>query len=304
MFDATNLSQVITLESPFGTFLGYIALFFLGGLIGWVGEVFFRRFVSMKKRINPGFLKGPCVPLYGFGLMILHFFSSICMTYIQDPATVPDFYIGLSTPQGTLPFWATSLIAVALIGISLTLVEYLGGLIFIKGLRIKLWDYSKLKGNIQGIICPLFSAIWLVAGAIYWFGLAPLFNQFLALLTKHLWGYTFVLGGCSALGVVDFINSVIVSYKLSGKAKELQVIVDFEKYKILNNKGKKTFTKTSEFSTMLKEAASPISKKIKKVAKEIKAHMYINNEIPTGKNESETPRTKEQTIKDTEMKEK
>ena len=34
-------------------------LYMLGSVGGWVIELFFRRFFSMKKWINPGFLNGP-----------------------------------------------------------------------------------------------------------------------------------------------------------------------------------------------------------------------------------------------------
>ena len=295
MFNIQNFTQVITPNSPFGIFLTYCSLFFLGGFIGFVAEVLFRRFVSMKRWINPGFLKGPCIPLYGFGLCALHFISSIVMIYFQDPNTVPDFYLGLATPQGTLPFWATSLLAILLIGVSLTLIEYLGGLLFVKGLHIKLWDYSKMKGNIQGIICPLFSIIWLLAGAGYRFGLAPLINKFISLVINHMWGFSYFIGALSATALIDFVNSVIVSIKLSGKAKEMKLIVDFEKFKILNKKGLNKFTKTNEFINSVKEAATPIKNKIVTIADNLKSKMYIDNEIPE-KNESETPRTKSKSI--------
>lgn len=34
-------------------------LFVIGSLIGWIIELFLRRFVSQKKWMNPGFLTGP-----------------------------------------------------------------------------------------------------------------------------------------------------------------------------------------------------------------------------------------------------
>ncbi|MBR0031622.1 MAG: hypothetical protein IJP61_04990, partial [Treponema sp.] len=44
-------------------------LFFAGSIIGWGIELFWRRFFSKnnpeKKWINPGFLTGPYLPLYG-----------------------------------------------------------------------------------------------------------------------------------------------------------------------------------------------------------------------------------------------
>lgn len=60
-------------------FLLLALLFMSGSFIGYVIEVFFRRFVSAKRWINPGFLNGPCLPLYGFSLLFLY----ICSYYLS-----------------------------------------------------------------------------------------------------------------------------------------------------------------------------------------------------------------------------
>ena len=52
-------------------------LFFVGSLTGWVLELFYRRFVSQKKWVNPGFLSGPYLPIYGFGLVLLYLIASL-----------------------------------------------------------------------------------------------------------------------------------------------------------------------------------------------------------------------------------
>ena len=49
------------------TFLQYCFLFFIGSILGWILEIFFRK-TFYNEWINPGFLKGPYVPIYGFGL--------------------------------------------------------------------------------------------------------------------------------------------------------------------------------------------------------------------------------------------
>ena len=64
-------------------FLTLAYLFFIGSVLGWVLELFYRRFISganpERKWINPGFCVGPYVPLYGFGLCIL-----FVLAYIGD----------------------------------------------------------------------------------------------------------------------------------------------------------------------------------------------------------------------------
>ena len=52
-------------------FLHLTFLFMVGSILGWVMELIFRRIVH-KKWVNPGFLKGPYLPIYGIGLVILY----------------------------------------------------------------------------------------------------------------------------------------------------------------------------------------------------------------------------------------
>ena len=51
-------------------FITILSFFCIGGLFGFILEVFFRRYVSVKRWIKPGFLVGPFIPLYGFGAAI------------------------------------------------------------------------------------------------------------------------------------------------------------------------------------------------------------------------------------------
>ena len=102
-------------------FFELTTVFAIGAVGGWVLELFFRRFFSMKKWINPGFLNGPYLPMYGFGAALLY---GACF--------IP------------LPRWALVLLLTA----ALTALEYVTGLIFIKGMKIKLWDYSDRFGNV------------------------------------------------------------------------------------------------------------------------------------------------------------
>ena len=115
-------------------------LFMVGSVGGWVLELFFRRLFSTKKWINPGFLNGPYLPMYGVGTLLLY---GACFL--------------------PLPRWALVLVLL----VSLTLLEYITGLIFIKGMHIKLWDYSKQWGNVQVIICPLFSLLCGAVAAVF-----------------------------------------------------------------------------------------------------------------------------------------
>ena len=296
-----NINE-IQMSKPFGIFLTYIYIFIIGSFSGWILEIFYRRFFSMKKWINPGFLKGPCIPLYGFGLCALHLISELCFTYLTKEGTYPNIYElhygNYEKPIGNLDFIYVSIIAILLIGIAMTLIEFIGGLIFVKGLHIRLWDYSKLKGNIMGIICPQFSLLWLIAGVAYWFGLRPFINYLIGFLNLNVWKMTFLLGCYFSLLIVDFINSVILSIKLSKQGKLYNAYINYEQFK-LNRKDKIVYeSKESAFINQINSALMPIKKKLKNVNDSIISKMYIDGKIPEVPSESETLRMKEKRLED------
>ena len=183
-------------------------LFVIGSLLGWVIELFFRRFVSQKKWMNPGFLTGPYLPIYGFGVTVLYGVSNI--------------------PLGIESQVWDIVVRVVIIGFGMTLIEFIAGLIFIKGFKIKLWDYSNRKGNVMGIICPSFSLIWLAVGSLYYFLLNPILVQGISWISENLI-YTYFVGAVIGAILVDFSYSVHLATKLK-EFKELQDL-RFEEFK-------------------------------------------------------------------------
>ena len=183
-------------------------LFVIGSLLGWCIELFFRRYVSQKKWMNPGFLTGPYLPIYGFGVILLYGLSNI--------------------PLGIDNGFVEVLIRIIIIGVAMTLDEFIAGLIFIKGFKIKLWDYSNRKGNIMGIICPIFSLIWLAVGSLYYFLLNPFLVQSISWISENLI-YTYFVGGVVGAMIVDFAYSIHLATKL----KEFKEYRDlrFEEFK-------------------------------------------------------------------------
>ena len=69
-------------------FLIFAFLFFIGSCLGWCMELFFRRFISVNNPervwINPGFLTGPYLPLYGFGLWGMYEVSRLIELMMTD----------------------------------------------------------------------------------------------------------------------------------------------------------------------------------------------------------------------------
>lgn len=190
-------------------------LFSIGSFIGWILEFFFRRFFSKnnpsRRWINPGFLVGPCLPLYGFSLITLYLLSMINFSFIEN-------------------LIARKIVLFIFMSICITFIEYIAGLIFIKGMKIKLWDYSECRGNIRGIICPQFSFYWVVLSAFYYFLINPKITEWVFWFTNHI-TFSFVIGFYYGIMTVDLIYSFNILAKIRKLAVEYQVVVRYENFR-------------------------------------------------------------------------
>lgn len=188
----------------------------MGSLIGWCLEVVYRRFFSganpERRWINPGFLTGPYLPLYGFGLTLLYIIAS-CEPYLK----VNDPFMRKIALFIFMAAW-------------MTIIEYIAGVIFIRGMNIKLWDYSEQWGNVQGIICPLFSFFWAVLGAVYYFLVHPHILGALDWLSRNL-TFSFVIGFFYGVFIIDLASSTQLMVKLRRFAAEKQIVIRYEEFK-------------------------------------------------------------------------
>ena len=199
-------------------FLIFAFLFFIGSCLGWCMELFFRRFISKnnpdREWINPGFLTGPYLPLYGFGLWGMYQVSHIIELLSTGKAVVDIPVIFL------------------LMSVVMTATEYVAGLIFVKGMNLKLWDYSREKLNIQGIICPKFTVIWGLLGTIYYFTLNNYVEGWVGWLSQHL-AFSFFVGMFFGIFAVDLSFALQLSVKIRKFAVDNQLIVRYEELKHL-----------------------------------------------------------------------
>ena len=185
-------------------------LFFIGSVFGWVLELLYRNLKSDHKNwVNPGFCTGPYVPIYGFGLCALFLLALL------------EQYQILSEP-----FWNKVLLFAAM-AVGMTLIEYIAGIFCLKCLKVRLWDYSDLKGNIQGIICPQFSAVWAGLGAIYYFLIHPYILEGLHWLSRNL-AFSFFIGMFFGIFLIDVIHSSQLIVKLKTFAEENQIVLKYE----------------------------------------------------------------------------
>ena len=194
-------------------FLTLAYLFFIGSVLGWVLELLYRNITQRpEKLVNPGFCTGPYLPIYGFGLCVLYLLASL------------EKFNLLSSP-----FWNKVMLFVSM-AIGMTLIEYIAGVFCLKFLKVRLWDYSDLWGNIQGIICPLFSFFWAILGALYYFLIHPYILDGLNWLANNL-AFSFFIGMFFGIFIIDVAHSAQLVVKLKAFAEDNDVIVKFEALK-------------------------------------------------------------------------
>ena len=194
-------------------FLTLAYLFFIGSVLGWVLELLFRNLTHRREKIvNPGFCTGPYLPIYGFGLCVLFLLASL-----EEFSLISD------------PFWNKVALFLAM-AVGMTLIEYLAGLFCLKFFKVRLWDYSNLWGNIQGLICPVFSLAWAVLGAVYYFLIHPHILDSLHWLAQNL-AFSFFIGMFFGVFIIDVAHSAQLVVKLKAFAEDNDVIVKFEALK-------------------------------------------------------------------------
>ena len=187
-------------------FLQIVFIFYLGSTFGWTIELFFRRIVH-KKWVNPGFLIGPYLPIYGFGLVFLTIIYFIFQSQSINP-----------------------IIIILLMGFVMTLIELIGGLISLKN-KIRLWDYRNRWLNYKGIICPLFSVIWTIVGALYYYIIVENIINALDWFSENI-AFSYILGIFTGLIIIDAFYSCKLYSKIKKYAKENNIIIKYEQLKI------------------------------------------------------------------------
>lgn len=153
----------------------WLFFFYFYCFFGWVFE---SSYVSIKKRhfVNRGFMRGPFLPLYGSG--------AIMMLVVSAPYKDNLVLVYVSGCMGA------------------TALEYVTGVVMEALFKVRYWDYSKQPFNFQGHIC--------LSSSLAWGGLTifmtqllhkPVERMVLAIPLKVLGAATFFL---TLVIVVDF----------------------------------------------------------------------------------------------------
>lgn len=190
-------------------FFKYLFIFCLFSIIGWILEMFYRSYTN-KKFINPGFMTGCVVPLYGFGAVILNL---VC-----------NLFVPIETAYKSLIIFILSVTL-------LSILECITGYFLLKFFNLRLWDYSKEKYNYNGFICLKFCVIWGFLSLIFYTFIFPNLNNIALNFINSNIGL-FSLGVFVGVFIIDLCVSVNLAGKLTNYAKEIKETIDVEKLKL------------------------------------------------------------------------
>lgn len=111
----------------------WLLFFYIYCFIGWCFE---STYVSIKSHrlVNRGFIRGPFLPLYGCGAIVMLFLAK---PFPGQP--IPMFFSGM---------------------IGATILEYVTGVCMEALFKVRYWDYSNKRFNFQGQICLSSSIAW------------------------------------------------------------------------------------------------------------------------------------------------
>ena len=111
----------------------WLLFFYIYSFFGWIFETTYVS-VCEKRPVNRGFLRGPFLPIYGGG--------AVMMLFISEP-------------------FRNNLILTYFAGVvGATMLELATGIVMESIFKIKYWDYSRKKYNYKGYICLSSSVVW------------------------------------------------------------------------------------------------------------------------------------------------
>jgi len=119
--------------------------------------------IFKKKFINPGFLRGPYLPIYGFGALLI---------------------IGISFLEITL------LAKLILFFFSNIGIELFSGIILLNYFNIRLWKYN--KSDYKGIICLPYSIYFFIASVLFYFFIFPHYYAILNFIKSGFFRYIII----------------------------------------------------------------------------------------------------------------
>lgn len=177
--------------------LQWMLFFYIYCFFGWIIESTYVS-VCTGNWVNRGFMRGPVIPIYGTGAIIILF--------------------------AVIPF-RTSPILVFIIGtIVASVLEFVTGFVMERIYKVRYWDYSDKPFNLCGYICLFNSLCWGVLSILLiylvhsWVEKGVLFLNDMVLLS--------IDSGISSLFIVDLFNSSTTAVELKKMLANSQKLKD------------------------------------------------------------------------------
>lgn len=162
-------------------------LFIIYSFIGYISELIYCSIQFKKIILNRGFFIGPYLPIYGVCCIMMTFFLE---KYNHD------------------------LIALFIMSVVLcSIIEFITSYILEKIYKVRWWDYSNMKFNLEGRICLLNSCLFGVGGVILIHFLNPFFYPILDMIPHIL----LIVIGISLM--VIFLVDLSISIKILHEIK-------------------------------------------------------------------------------------
>ncbi len=174
-------------------FYSYCILFFIYSFLGWIMEVILT-LITDKKFVNRGFLLGPCCPIYGCGCILLNL---LLHNYTNN-----------------------ILVLFILTMFTCSLLEYITSFLMEKIFKLRWWDYSQMKFNINGRICLETMTPFSILGVLAIKFATPFFiTNINKLSEKTILIISIIL---ITLFIIDVIISLTIVFKLKFVSKNIK----------------------------------------------------------------------------------
>lgn len=174
-------------------FYSYCILFFIYSFLGWIMEVTLT-LITDKKYVNRGFLLGPCCPIYGCGCILLNL---LLHNYTNN-----------------------ILVLFILTMFTCSLLEYITSFLMEKIFKLRWWDYSQMKFNINGRICLETMTPFSILGVLAIKFATPFFiTNINKLSEKTILIISIIL---ITLFIIDVIISLTIVFKLKFVSKNIK----------------------------------------------------------------------------------
>ena len=210
----------------------WLLFFFLYSFFGWIWE---SCYVSLREHrwVNRGFMHGPMLPLYGSG--------AVSVLIITLPV------------RDNLPL----VLIMGMIGA--TLLEFFTGMVMESLFHVRYWDYSHLKFNVKGYICPVASLCWgvfsiMMVKVVH----IPIEEVILKIPMAIADGLAFVLTVVAAVDFTQSFNEAMDMKKMLAQLDETKV-----QLRTLQERNREA---SEDMSEKLRTAAGEVPEKLRSAA--------------------------------------